>query len=447
MEGVTGRILLKNANLLDVEKGILRDNLDIVVEGDIIKEVGKVDPGDESGVKQIDCSGKYIMPGLFEGHAHLTVLTNQPEEVRKAIKKECGIKQDTEGDDLEKQVLEEFVRRGITQVRDCGGPVNTLKAMKDKISQRQYVGPDLFYAGPMLDKSPLTGAKNNERYPGFTVAVDTKADAEKVLEQISSHGASLVKAFGKLDQDILEYLLKKASEHNLPVTFDPGKTFFHPIPVDKAINLGIRCIEHGKSPWCVVLKDDLKSEHDRLVSADPQAKEAFVEKVFAVGADSISMPKLQQLTEKTVGHDVYLCPTLHVFRHYAEQPEQFNDKEPEKFRRRFEILYEIARVITKEMAKGGTKILVGTDGWSPVFTLEEMEELKDVGFSEAEISKGATIYPAQWLGIADRFGSISPNKKANIVVLSKNPLEDIENIRTVHTVVLNGKIAFQELDL
>jgi imidazolonepropionase-like amidohydrolase len=443
VENATARILLKNGNVFDAKQGTFRSDLDILIEGDIIKEVGKIDLGGESGVKQIDCSLKYVLPGLFECHAHLTVLTNQPEEEKKAIRKECGIKHTAEGDDLEKQVLEEFVRNGITQVRDCGGPVKTLRAMRDKISQREYVGPDLFYAGPMLEKSPLRGEENNKRWPGFTVAVDSKQDAENIVEEISGEGASLVKTFGKFDEDVLKHLLEKAKDRNLPVTHDPGPTFFHAVPVDKAIDLGIRCIEHGKSPWYFALKDDLKSEHDRLVSDDPQAKEAFVEKVFAIGADSISMPKLQRLIEKMVDNDVYICPTLRVFRHYVEQPEQFNDKEPEKFRKRFEVLYEVARVITEEIAKGGIRILVGCDGWSPIFTFEEMEELKYVGLSEAEIIKGATIYPAQWLGKAHEYGSISVGAKANILILRENPLKQIKSTRTTCAVLKNGVAAFQ----
>ena len=73
-----------------------------------------------------------------------------------------------------------------------------------------------------------------------------------------------------------------------------------------------------------------------------------------------------------------------------------------------------------------------------------MELLKEIGLSESEIIKGATIYPAQWLGIADQLGSISPNKKASILILNKNPLEDIQNIKTAQLVLQNGKIVFQE---
>jgi len=296
----------------------------------------------------------------------------------------------------------------------------------------------------MLEKSPLRGKEMNERWPGWTVAIDSEQDAKNTIAQLSNEGASLVKTFGKFDVDVLNYLLDRAKEHNLPVTNDPGPTFFHSVPIDRGIDLGVKCFEHGKSPWYVVLKDDLKSEHDNLIDADPKAKETFIDKMFSIGSDSISMAKLKQLAEKMAYSDVRFCPTLHVFKHHAEHPEQFNEKEPEKFKRRFLVLYEISRFITKDMMKVGVKILMGHDGWNPIFTLNEMQELKNVGIPEPEIIRGATIFPAQWLGIADQLGSVSPNKKANILILNKNPLEDIQNIKTTHLVLQNGKIVFQE---
>ena len=441
------QILLKNVNLFDAENGILRRNLDILIEDDIIKEVGKVSHVGEERPMEIDCSDKFALPGLFECHAHLTVLTNQPDEVKKEILKECGIEKDGQEVELEKEVLKEFVARGITQIRDCGGPVKILKTLKDKVSRGEYEGPDLFYAGPRLEKSPLTGEGTNKRWPGFMVAINSKQDVKSIIQEISKEGASLVKTFGKFDVDVLKYLLDEAKEHNLPVTLDPGPTFFHSIPMDRGIDLGIRCFEHGKSPWYVILKDDLKSEHDKLIEADPETKEAFIDKMFSIGIESISMTKLEQLIDKMTNHSIYFCPTLHVFKHYFEHPEVYSDDELDKFKKRFEIMYRISCFITKEIMKHGIRILVGQDGWNPVFTFNEMELLKQNGLSESEIIKGATIYPALWLGIADQIGSISPNKKANILILNKNPLEDIQNIRTTHAVLQNGKVVFQEQNI
>jgi len=438
------RILLKNINFFDVKNDTLRNNVDILIEDDIIKEVGKANYIDEENPTPIDCTHKFAFPGLFECHAHLTVLTNQPDEVKKEILKECGIDEGTQEDELERQVLKEFLVKGITQMRDCGGPVKILKALKDKISHGEYVGPTIFYAGPMLEKSPLMWEGNNKRWPGWTVAIDSEQDAKNVIEQISNEGASLAKTFGKFDLNVLNYLLDVAEEHNLPVTHDPGPTFFHSVPMNIGVDLGIRCFEHGKSPWYVVLKDDLKTEHDDLIDADSKAKETFINKMFSLGTESISRTKLRRLINKMFEKDVYFCPTLHVFKENAEHPEIYREDELNKFKKRFEILYEISRFITKEIIKQKIKILVGQDGWNPTFTFNEMQLLKELGLLESEIIKGATIYPAEWLGIADRLGSISPGKKANILILNKNPLEDIQNIKTTHAVLQNGKIVFQE---
>jgi imidazolonepropionase-like amidohydrolase len=437
------RILIKNVNLLDVTERALRGNLDILIEDQIIKEVGKLNSADKENIKTIDCSGKFALPGLFECHTHLSVLTKQPEKDREEILKECGIAGGSLSEALEKQVLKKFVERGITQVRDCGGPVETLKGFRDKISSRDYIGPELFYSGPVLEKSPLGGEQVNKRWPGWSVAVDNLQGAENIIRQISRQGAALVKTFGKFDIDVLKCLLDKAEEFKLPATHDPGPTFFHSIPVNRAIDLGIRCIEHGKSPWYIVLTDGLKSEHDRLTASSPENKEAFINRMFDLGTDSISETELKSLADKMLENQVYFCPTLHVFKRYSEHPDEFSPDEPDKFRKRFGILLEIGGVITKEFIRQRIKILVGQDGYNPLFTCNEMQLLKKLGLSEWEVIRGATLYPAQWLGKDQELGSISTGKSANILILNKNPLEDIQNIKTTSLVLKNGEIVFQ----
>ena len=432
------RTLLKNINFFDVENDILKNNVNILIEDDIIKEAGKVNYVDEENLTQVDCSHKFAFPGLFECHAHLALLTSQDDETKKQIMKDFGT---TKGNELEKQVLRGFVTKGITQVRDVGGPVKNLMNLKDQISNGEFLGPDIFYAGPMLEKSPLLWEEHNKALPGFTVPVNSKQDAKNIIEQISNEGASLVKTFNKFDVDVFKYLLEQAKEHNLPVTHDPGTTLFQSIPMDIGIDFGIKCFEHGKAPWPVVLKDNLKSEHDNLIDADPKDKEAFRKKIFSLGIKSIAPAKLQQLIDKMLQNNVYFCATLHAFKYMKKQ----RSKEPNKDKLDvIEVLDKMQYFFTKEMIKQNVKIFVGQDGLMPEFTFDEMHYLKELGLSGPEIIRGATIYPAEWLGIADRLGSISPNKKANILILNKNPLEDIQNIKTTHAVLQNGKIVFQE---
>ena len=432
------RILLQDINLFDTENGVFRHNVDVLIDDGIIKEVGKVSLKDEKDLTQIDCSHKFAVPGLFECHAHLTLSTSQDDETRRQIMEDFGT---TEGYEIEKQVLKQFVVKGITQVRDVGGPVKNLVNLKHQISNKGFLGPDIFYAGPMLEKSPLLWEEHNKALPGFTVAVNSRRDARDIIRQISNEGASLVKTFNRFDVDVFKCLVEEAREHNLPVTHDPGTTLFQSIPMDRGIDFGVRCFEHGKAPWPIVLKDDLRSEHDNLIDADPKEKEIFRKKVFSLGTKSASPAKLQELMDKMLQNDVYFCTTLHAFKYMQRQ----QSKEPDKdMLDVVEVLDRMQYFFAEEMIKQGVKILVGQDGLMPEFTFDEMRYLKEAGLSESEIIKGTTIYPAQWLGIADRFGSISPGKKASVLILNKNPLEDIRNMKTTHTVLQNGRIVFQE---
>ena len=440
---VKNQILLNQGNCLDLVTGVMRKNIAVHIRDDTITAVE--DAGQAAGEETttIDCTGKYLLPGLFECHTHLTILTNQADEVKAAILDECGLKKGAEAIELEKEVLKEFVNRGITQIRDVGGPVSTLKRLKDDISNGKYLGPELFYAGPMLEKSPLTGEANNARWPGFSVAVDSRRDVKKVLRRLSTDGVGLIKTFGKFDHEALKSLVAEAKKMNLPTTHDVGSTFFHAVPMDVGRELGINCFEHGKSPWYVVLKDELKAEHDSLRQASPEKKEAFIAKAMALKVESISQEKLKRLAQQMVEEEIYFCPTLHIFKHQIDHPEIYHDADHEKFRKIFAALYDVSCFITRRFVREGVRMMVGQDGWNPAFTANEMELLVEMGLSEMEVIRGATTYPAQWLGVTNQLGVIAPGRRANIVILDKNPLEDIRNIRTVRLVLKDGRVAYQ----
>jgi hypothetical protein len=362
-------------------------------------------------------------------------------EVHKEIHDECELSEPFQEDKLDELVLSDFVRRGVTQVRDLGGPVDILKDMREKASRHQSAGPDIFFAGPMLEMPPLRGAQMNERWPGWTVAVTSSADAEDIVRSLYRAGVTMLKVFGRFETEVLDSLVSCAEQFGLPVTCDPGPTFFHDISVDIGIDSGIRCFEHAKSVWYTVLKDSLRNEHDELRGASPEVQKDFVQRLFDMGPESISISKLGKLAKAMNETGTLVCPTLHIFKFYSEKPQVFSDTEPEKFGPIFAKLFEIGCLIVSELAKYEVRILVGQDGYIPRFTHGEMVLLSQNGLSAMEILKGATRYPAEWLGIADKYGSIAAGKKANLVVLERNPVEDIRNAQSVYVVVRDGVVA------
>ena len=437
------RILLSNGILIDTKNNSVSQAIDILIENDFIKETGHIEALSNDNLISIDCSGKYFLPGLFDCHTHLSALVGRTDEVKQEILEDAGITEYPENSDLPDIILKEFVKSGITQLRDCGGPLNILKDIKDKIKNGNTIGPDIFYAGPMLEREPLTAASMNETWPGWTMAVNDKNDADNIVRELKDNGASLVKTFGKFDHEILRHLINRAKDNGLPLIHDPGPTFFHQVPVDVGISLGIDCFEHAKSLWQATLKDKPKAEHDSLIDASQTERQSFVGRLMSLGAESISFDKLHRLLSEMREKNIYFCPTLHIFRFYSEKPEVFNDKEPEKYGPIFGKLLEIGCEIVSEAAKQKVKILVGQDGYIPRFTSGEMNLLKDTGLSEPEIIRGATAYPSEWLGVANKYGTIEPGKMANLVVLNKNPLEDIKNIESVDLVLNRGEISYR----
>jgi imidazolonepropionase-like amidohydrolase len=417
-------ILLANVRVFDSSTGSMSDTQDILIEGDRIKKVGKLDIIPHN-VKRIDCSGKYAIPGLWDCHTHLAFLT-------------------TIGENQPKDGLENFVRNGITQARDVGGPIGVIREMKETVTAGKILGPEIFYTGPMLEKAPLHWEVFNKDHPGFTVAINTKEDADKMISQLVENGACMVKTFNKMAMDVYAYLVDLAEKNRLKVVHDPGSPLFHMVPMDKAIDLGVTSIEHGKAPWPVVLTDELQKQHDKLLAdnANQEEREALSEMVYKAGLQSVSMEKLQKLIDKMRANNVYFCPTLQVFEQMSKlpRPEGVTEEIHTKRRKRREAMVAVGNLFTKEIFRNKVRILVGQDGIFPEGTFNEMRALKAIGLPESEVIKGATIYPAEWMGVEDRLGSVSPGKQANILLLDKNPLENIGNIKSTFLVLMNGKV-------
>lgn len=430
----TSTILLQNVRIFDGSTGRLTGPQDILIAGERIGSVGE-DLAPAPGATTIDCTGKYAVPGLFDCHVHLAHLT-------------------TSGGDTLRSTLAEFVRRGITHVRDVGGPVELLRHMKEQVGSAALTGPEIFYAGPMLEHSPLTWERFNESLPGFTVAVDSPDAADSILDAISRNGACMTKTFFKQDTLVYRHLAAEARRRSLRIVHDPGGPLFHDIPMDMALDLGVTSIEHAKAPWPVVLKDDLRREHDALLGPAPvhgeQERMGLLMKAATMGVGSVSEDRLRWLAEQMKARDAYLCPTLLVLmtaetQAIEESKRQMGvDSLPPQALQMIHTLVggmaAVSRHFVQQFSVYGVKMLVGQDGADPAATFAEMRALQEAGVSEAEILKGATLYPARWLDVDERLGSIAPGHEADILVLRANPLEQIAAMESTFIVVRQGRI-------
>lgn len=418
-------IVLRNAHVVDVALGTTSAPIDILIEGQRIITIRDA-IGNAIGDQDRDCSGKYLIPGLFDCHTHIAFLTT-PEENNLAT------------------ALREFVDRGVLYVRDVGGPIDVLNDMHRRISEKKLNGPRIFYTGPMLESSPLYWERFNEQLTDFTVAVDTEEDIRRLLPALAEHGACMVKTFNHIPLALYRRLLDVARQYSLRVVHDPGSPLFNWVPIDKAIELGVTSIEHAKAPWPFVLEDRLRKRHNAIIESDagPEDRTKVMMDVANAGRDGISDERLETLAAMMRENEVFLCPTLNVFNEWkkSESKEEKSEPDPEEHvRKRMRAAMEdVSYYFIDTLSRHGVHMFLGTDGFSAKANSEEMSNMRRAGISTIEILRGATIYPAKWLGVDNQIGSIEPGKTADIVILDADPLHDIQNVEAVSAVIQGGR--------
>lgn len=426
-----GRILLTNIRVFDVNTGTMSSPQDILIDDGRIAELGHVTLS--RGAKRIDCSGEFAIPGLFDCHTHLAQLT-------------------TTGQDSLTTELRAFVAHGVTQVRDVGGPIEILNKMSHQIADGEWIGPEMFYTGPMLESDPLSHGEMNKELPGFTVAIDSARDVDSLLPELARQGACMIKTFNKIDRQLYRHLVEVAQRCSLKIVHDPGEPLFNWVPIDTALDMGVTSIEHAKAPWPAVLKDSLRQEHDKLIGpeADPMAKMSLMMTIGKLGVESVSLERLKELAEKMRAKGAYFCPTMNVLSQLENVAvEQIKaqmkvDTIPPPvlamIKMQIDAMRDVSRLFVREFAKASVPMLVGQDGDDPAATSSEMKALQENGMTQVEILRGATIYPARWLGVDNRLGSIAIGKQADLVVVRNDPLANISNMDSISVVVQNGRI-------
>jgi imidazolonepropionase-like amidohydrolase len=416
-------ILLKSASLFDVDSGMMNGPRDLLVDEGLIVADLPADSGKQASMV-IDCTDKYIIPGLCDSHIHLAFLTTKDEE-------------EYHGE------LAKLVRRGVLFARDVGGPVDVMQEMKRQIRAGELVGPEIFYTGPMLESSPLHWERFNEELPGFTVALESEEDVDELLPVLAEKGATLIKTFNKIKPELYPHIVTAAAANGLKIVHDPGRPLLNGVPIAKALELGVTSFEHAFAPWSYVLEERYQEQRADLSSpdSDPEQQTEFIARMGDLGVETTSVDRLNELSALMVANGAVLCPTLRPFQ--AEDDSQSDEDTDEEQHSRKQALQRVLKVsthIVRELSNNGVRVLVGQDSCEAAGTLEEMILLVEAGLPEVEVLKGATIYAAQWLEVDDRFGSLETGKSANLVVLNADPLADISNVGDIHLVIQNGAV-------
>ena len=364
-----------------------------------------------SGYEEIDLQGKYILPGLVNMHVHLAG-NGKPQ--KKQRDNEALVKK-IMSNGLTKAIAYNMVcgfakdelYSGVTTIRTVGGLGDFDTRLRDDIAAGKKPGPRILAAneGISVPGGHMAGS--------VAIAADSVEEALQHLETSKAQKVDLVKLMitgGVLD----------AKEKGVPGELKMAPEMVKAV-CDKAHTMGYMVAAHVESPEGVkaALKNGVDSiEHG--AKADEEMISLFKE------------------------HNAFLCTTLSPALPYALFDRSItNASEVEQFNGN--VVFEGIIDCAKAAIANDIPVVLGNDVGCPWITQYDFwRELyyfhKYVGVSNAFALYTATCRGAEMAGIGDITGTLEPGKCADMIVVEKNPLEDLRVLRNVDMVIVQGKV-------
>jgi imidazolonepropionase-like amidohydrolase len=412
-----------NVTVIDVAEGRARQFRTVIVrDGKIEENRDTLIKGKLPGV-QINGTGKFLIPGLWDMHVH-TVFGDWFPKAKEVT-------------------LPLFIANGITGVRDMGSELETLQQWRKEILAGTLIGPRMVISGPMLDGP-------QPRFPS-SIAIKTPEDGRRAVDDLKKRGADFIKLQSLIPRDAVFAIADEAKKQ--------GITFVGHVPdsvrASEASNAGQKSFEHligifeGASP----LEDEFikggKTETKFLSTYDP-ARAAKLFELLAKNqtwqCPTLVWERGGNLIELTDHHDPrakYVPASWKEGTWKRFTDEITHDNTDDSATRRRFVAKELE--VVNAMHKAGIPFLAGTDTPPgvyifPGFSLhEELQRFVAAGFSPLEALRTATLNPAKFFGRENELGTIEKGKLADMVLLDANPLEDIRNTQRIVGVVANGR--------
>jgi imidazolonepropionase-like amidohydrolase len=402
-----GSYALQNVNIIDVNTNKILYDYTIVIKNDKILDIlpsPKYMANDT--VQSIILKGKFVVPGLIDAHVHFA--TDPTEERR---------------DNAEK-VLKEMLLTGITSVRDMAGDARALSSVSRNALVGDIVAPNLYYsalmAGSKFFSDPRTIATAQGGVSGkmpYMKAIDNSSNLELEVAQAKGTGAYGIKLYASLTKEQVRAIVAEAKKQEIPVWSHGALTPAEPTDV---ISSGVISISHA----LMLVDYKFKTKEDFPASWNAAGAKEMSAEFWDNEFSKLDLDKIFALMKQ---YDVVLDATLSVYE---------DNKNADNTLWR----YEIVKRITRDANKAGVKVAAGSDSDQATFVQHEMKLLvNESDFTPFEAIISATKHSAQATGILEAEGTIEVGKKANLLFLNSNPVENIDQIDDLFMVIKNGK--------
>jgi len=401
-----GVIILEAATLIDGTGALPKANTTIVINGSKILYISNNNSNNTASnyslflsstdTNVINLTGKYVIPGLFDMHAHVAGVLKNPYNQSQS-----------------EQALHMLLAHGVTTIRNPGGPTEQSVVLKENVSEGKIIGPQIFTAGQLLNTPDIP-------VPFVEKQVETEEEVRQEVRNQSTAGVDFIKLYVGLTPNLVQVAIDEGHSSGIKVIGHLYLTSW-----TDAANLGIDALTHGVPVSPFLLAKD--NQQNFLESGDhPFNHFLWLDLVDLDG------PEIREMISALVKNEIPVDPTLDIY-------EAMIKDEPDN-----QYLWPKVLQLTKMFYDNHVKILSGTD--IPNFQLvpgaslhHELELLVESGIAPLEVIRIATSNGAQALGIVDEVGTIEPGKQADMIILTANPVDDISNTRKIEAVMDDGR--------
>lgn len=429
---------ITNVTVIDAVNGVRQDQ-NVIFDGDRFTTVSSSDTK-PAAARIIDGTGKFLIPGLWDFHVHLTF-----------------------DDRFTNSMPALFLSYGITSVRDTGGLMHKMLPLVAEMRHEDSVAPRVFFAGPLLDGDFVV--YDGGVLPKIGLRNTTPDEARAAITELHAQGIDFIKIYEMVSPAVFYAMVETAKELGLPIDSHVPLSMragvagplvdsiehLRNIELDCASNFAdlhatrLELLENPNGLSGAELRSSLHSL--QRLSAIDAYDEALCDRTLATLRSTLQVPTLRMsafslapsfLREDWTEALSRIPPTV------REEWETSSISSAENSLQEYIKPGKWRMFLTGRMHAQGIPIGAGTDTpillSVPGYSLHsELEYLVQAGLSPLEALASATLRPAEFFHLQDEMGTIDVGKKADLVLLDANPLEDIANTKKIAGVVSKGK--------
>jgi imidazolonepropionase-like amidohydrolase len=401
-----------NVGVVDLESGKVNEGLAVEVANGRIVRVDPASGTAPANTIVIDGRAKYLIPGLWDTHVHLTKL-GAPS-------------------------LSLLIANGVTSVRDMGSDLADVQLWRKEIASGVRVGPRIKTSGPILESRAnverMKREKTVEPVDRLRVPVGSPAEAQAAVDRLADAGVDFLKIRTVANPETFAAIAAAARARNLDLA---GHV---PPRIDDAIEARMASVEH------LIAIPPLE--------APPEKRRAIFDRMRAAGVR-------MGTTTVNLENSVFLS-YAEAMKRFKEDPrrrfvtkylasdwaEQIGEKQAADAASQIDVIRKMAPLVfrdLREMHAAGVAFLTGSDaavalvypGWSLHGELESL--VRNVGLTPAEALRAATMNPAALFHLEKELGAIEPGYRADLVLLAGDPLRDIRRTQQIAGVMQDGR--------